>query len=182
MAVLWKREWKPQDLTVGNQAAAHHGLKILQQCWKGAAGAVGKARSREDSNTTDHLSQVLFSSVPNTIWGYWYATVLQTLPLKVGFASSRGHPCSLSAAAVTWCYVMINGKIELKQIIRMPSTITRSFSLKPAWHPAPSISHLVTSVVFLECTTSLWKFTVFSVTLARGKGAGKCASQNQVFL
>lgn len=65
-----------------------------------------------------------------------------TLPLTAGFASSRVHPCSLSAAAVAWFSVMINGKIELKQIIRMPSAITHSFSLKPVWHPAPSISHL----------------------------------------
>lgn len=148
MAVLWKREWKSQGLTVGNQAATHHGLKILQQCWKGSEGAVGKASSREDSNTSDHLSQVLFSSVPNSIWGYWYATVLWTLPLTAGFASSRVHPYSLFAAAVAWFYVMINGNIELKQIIRMPWAITYSFSLKPVWHPAPSISHLVTCVVF----------------------------------
>lgn len=50
------RERKPQDLTVGTQAAAHHGLKILQHCWKGSEGAVGKASNREDSNTRVHLS------------------------------------------------------------------------------------------------------------------------------
>lgn len=50
------REWKPQDLTVGTQAATHHGLKILQQCWKGSEGAVSKASNREDSNPSAHLS------------------------------------------------------------------------------------------------------------------------------
>lgn len=49
---------------------------------------------------------------------------------------------SLPAAAVAWVYVVINGSTDLKQIIRMPSAITRSFSLKPAWHPAPSNSHV----------------------------------------
>lgn len=39
-------------------------------------------------------------------------------------------------------FVMINGNTELKQIIRMSSAITCSLSLKPAWHPAPSISHI----------------------------------------
>lgn len=169
MAVLWKREWKSQGLTVGNQAATHHGLKILQQCWKGSEGAVGKASSREDSNISDHLSQVLFSSVPNSTWGYWYATVLWTLPLTAGFASSRVHPYSLFAAAVAWFYVMINGNIELKQIIRMPWAITYSFSLKPVWHPAPSISHLVTCVVFFLCVLHPSENSLSSVWHLQGK-------------
>ena len=49
---------------------------------------------------------------------------------------------SLSAAAVAWGYVVVNGNTELKQIIRMPSAITHSVSLKLAWHPARSNSHV----------------------------------------
>lgn len=46
-------------------------------------------------------------------------------------------------------FVVISGNIELEQIIGMHSPITCSFSLKPAWHPALSISHTGSMCWFL---------------------------------